>query len=74
MKLKSDKIMRPNFSELKYNGGKVLIDHCFNETDAIALKNHILETYPNADVRISETKGLCSFYAEVGGLMIGFEG
>lgn len=60
--------------EFKYNGGKVLIDHCFNETDAIALKNHILTTYPNADVRIAETKGLCSFYAEVGGLMIGFEG
>jgi len=60
--------------EFNYNGGKVIIDHCFNEADAIAVKDYILAAYPNADVRISETKGLCSFYAEVGGLMIGYEG
>lgn len=60
--------------EFNYNGGKMLIDHCFNEADALALKNHILERYPNADIRLAETRGLCSFYAEVGGLMIGFEG
>lgn len=60
--------------EFNYNGGKVIIDHCFNETDANALKAHILTAYPNADVRIAETRGLCSFYAEVGGLMVGFEG
>ena len=65
-----DKVM----NEFNYNGGKVFIDHCFNEADALVLKNHILETYPNADVRIAETRGLCSFYAEVGGLMIGYEG
>ena len=60
--------------ELNYNGGKVSIDHCFNEKDALKLKELILEGYPSADVRIAETRGLCSFYAEVGGLMIGFEG
>lgn len=65
-----DKLMK----EFNYNGGKVIIDHCFNETDANTLKSHILATYPDADVRIAETRGLCSFYAEVGGLMIGFEG
>lgn len=59
--------------EFNYNGGKVIIDHCFNETDAITLKNHILASYPNAEVRIEETRGLCSFYAEVGGLLIGVE-
>ena len=59
--------------EFNYNGGKVIIDHCFNETDALALKEQILASYPNADVRIEETRGLCSFYAEVGGLMIGIE-
>lgn len=61
-------------SDLNYNGGKVIIDHCFNETDANRLKELILAAYPSADVRIAETKGLCSFYAEVGGLMVGFEG
>lgn len=64
-----DKLM----NEFNYNGGKVIIDHCFNETDALAVKNHILATYPNAEVRIEETRGLCSFYAEVGGLMVGLE-
>lgn len=59
--------------ERNYNGGKVIIDHCFNETDANALRNQILASYPNADVRIESTRGLCSFYAEVGGLMIGVE-
>lgn len=59
--------------EFNYNGGKVIIDHCFNEKDANAVKEHILATYPNADVRLAETRGLCSFYAEVGGLMIGVE-
>ncbi len=61
-------------NELNYDGGKVIIDHCFNEKDANKLKELILAAYPNADVRLAETRGLCSFYAEVGGLMIGFEG
>lgn len=60
--------------EFNYKGGKVIIDHCFNEKDAKTLKDQILASYPHADVRLAETKGLCSFYAEVGGLMVGFEG
>lgn len=60
--------------EFRYNGGKVRIDHCFNEKDAAALKSLILAAFPSADVIIAKTKGLCSFYAEVGGLMVGFEG
>ena len=65
-----DNIMK----EFNYNGGKVRIDHCFNEKDANEVKAYILSKYPNADIKIAETKGLCSFYAEVGGLMIGYEG
>lgn len=59
--------------ELGYKGGKVCIDHCFNEAAAKELKERILELFHKADVRIGITKGLCSFYAEAGGLMIGFE-
>lgn len=59
--------------EFNYNGGKVIIDHCFNKADALAVKEHLLAAFPDADIRISETRGLCSFYAEVGGLMIGVE-
>ena len=60
--------------EFHYAGGKLRIDHCFNETDANRLKELVLEKYPTADIVIAETRGLCSFYAEVGGLMVGFEG
>ncbi len=56
-----------------YVGGRVNIDHCFNEKSAEALKNLILSEYPQADVRIGVTGGLCSFYAEKGGLIVGFE-
>ena len=57
-----------------YRGGKVIIDHCLNEHAAVQLKQLIHTEYPAASIRIGTTKGLCSFYAESGGLMLGFEG
>lgn len=65
------------FSEMKkhgYSGGKVRIAHCFNPQMAQGLSNSIHQSYPNADVCIIPCTGLCSFYAEEGGLMIGYEG
>lgn len=62
-----------NMKELGYKGGKVIIDHCFNENAAIQLKELIKQEFANADIRISKTGGLCSFYAERGGLLVGFE-
>ncbi len=59
--------------KLGYRGGKVRITHCFNEVAALALKNSISEHFENADIFVSETRALCSFYAERGGLLIGFE-
>ncbi len=55
-----------------YQGGEVVIDHCFNERGAAALKEALLREFPEAVVRIEATLGLCSFYAEKGGLMVGF--
>ncbi len=37
------------------------------------LKARILETFRKAEVRIHKTNGLCSFYAEKGGLLVGYE-
>ena len=62
-----------NMKEKGYIGGTVVLDHCFNEPAANALKTLIHSEFPNANVRIEKTTGLCSFYAEKGGLMIGFE-
>ncbi|MDD6571408.1 MAG: DegV family protein [Thermoflexaceae bacterium] len=59
--------------EQRYAGGTVVIDHCCNENGANSLKEAIRKEYPDANVRIEKTTGLCSFYAEKGGLMIGFE-
>lgn len=59
--------------ELGYAGGKVDIDHCNNQKAAEQLKSMIAQEYPEAKVLIGCTYGLCSFYAEEGGLMIGFE-
>lgn len=56
-----------------YNGGKVRIDHCLNPVAASVLKEKLLAKFEEADITIGNTYGLCSFYAERGGLMIGFE-
>lgn len=59
--------------ELGFKGGKIRIDHCNNHLAADALKKLIMNEYPKTDMKIGKTFGLCSFYAEKGGLMIGFE-
>lgn len=56
-----------------YKGGKVRIDHCFNEQGANTVKAHITKHFPKADIKINITYGLCSFYAENGGMLVGFE-
>lgn len=53
--------------------GKVRIAHCRNESAAEHLKDLILTLFPQADVQIGECRGLCSYYAENGGLLVGFE-
>ena len=56
-----------------YKGGKVKISHCLNEKAALEFKRIILEKYPAAQVAIGTCRGLCSFYAEKGGMLVGFE-
>ncbi len=57
-----------------YDGASVRIAHCFGEVNALALKEKILSLFPNCPVLIEQTTGLCSFYAEEGGLIVGFQG
>lgn len=57
-----------------YSGGRVRIHHCENRKAAESVKKKILAKYPNAQVIIDKTGALCSFYAERGGLLVGFEG
>lgn len=59
--------------ELGYKAGRVLIHHCDNLPGAEKLKQKLLEAAPGAQVEVSSAGGLCSYYAEDGGLLIGFE-
>ena len=59
--------------ERGFAGGKVRMAHCFNETAAKELAEMIREAFRGCDIRIHPCRGLCSFYAEKGGLLIGFE-
>ena len=56
-----------------FAGGKVSIGHCQNEEGAEQLKTLIIAKHPQASVEIHKLKGLCSFYAEMGGILVGFE-
>ena len=56
-----------------YIGGRVLIDHVDCREKAEGLAAAISEHYPNAIISIAACGALCSYYAENGGLMIGFE-
>ena len=57
-----------------FTGGKVRIAHGLNENGARALLDVIRSAYPNIEATIVPFGGLCCFYAERGGLMVGFEG
>ena len=59
--------------EAGYKGGKVLITHCNNLPFAENVANAIKENFPKAKISISRMRGLCSFYAEKGGVILGCE-
>lgn len=61
--------------ERGFKDGNVLrIAHCFGEESALALRDMVLAEFPNTKFTLEPTTALCSFYAEKGGLIIGFEG
>lgn len=59
--------------EMGYNGKKMVIHHCENPGGASALAVALRNVFPEAKIRIGQTGGLCGFYAERGGMIIGFE-
>lgn len=62
-----------NMKKFGYNGGKVIIDHCQNLNAAKELKALLHGEFPGADILIGTNKALCSFYAEKGGVLVGYE-
>lgn len=59
--------------QMGHSGGKVRISHCLNETAARTLKELIQKEFQNSQLEIYPSRGLCTYYAERGGLLIGFE-
>lgn len=55
-----------------YAGGLVCIDHVEHELAAQELAACIKETWPSAEVILMPCRGLCSYYAEQSGLIIGY--
>ncbi len=56
-----------------YQGGKVMITHANNEKACQQLSDKIKEKYPQADITFIKASGLCSFYGEDGGILLGYE-
>lgn len=71
----AQKALRVILDDMKahsFVGGEVWIHHCLNEELALKLKALIEENWSNARVGILPTRGLCSFYAEKGGMIIAY--
>lgn len=62
-----------DMQERGFQGGEAVISHCMNPILAEKLKHHILKIWENAEVKILPTRGLCSYYAERGGLIVSFQ-
>lgn len=56
-----------------FNGNAVEISHVNNRELADQLAEKMLEHFPEANITIRPTSGLCSFYAEDNGLIVGYE-
>ncbi|MBQ9968368.1 MAG: DegV family protein [Oscillospiraceae bacterium] len=62
-----------NMQEAGLSKGKVRIAHNYNEVAAETLRDMLLTVLPQVDVQIHACRGLCSYYAEKGGMLVGFE-
>lgn len=67
------KSMIEHLENAGYHGGKVRISHADNLKLAHNVRDNILELYPNADIIVYPMGGLCTYYAEKGGLLVGCE-
>ena len=64
------------YKEMKnhgYAGGRVRISHNMNVPAAEMLSGMIRAEYPDADIIMEQSTGLCLFYAEEGGMLVGYE-
>lgn len=70
---KAQKKIVERMESLGYHGGLVYIDHAQNDVGAHEMAAAIESRWPQATIRILPCGGLCSYYAEATGMIIGFE-
>lgn len=56
-----------------YKGGRVSVGHCENEAAALELRARIKAQHPQAEIEVMPLRGLCTYYAEKGAILVGFE-
>ncbi|MFS1663376.1 DegV family protein [Streptococcus sp. zg-JUN1979] len=70
------KALRVAYERLKssgYKGHSMVIAHQDNQVFCQQLSDMIKGDFPSAEITCLETSGLCSFYAEKSGVLIGYE-
>ena len=70
---KVNAVLLNDMKKAGYAGGRVIITHVEHEEGAAHLKEAVLQEYPQAEVLIYPTRGLCSYYMERKGLVISCE-
>ena len=73
-KLTAYKVMVDQMFKRGFKGSDVIISHCFNEENAAYVHTLLKKAFPKSKISIMPTGGLCSYYAEKGGLLLAFEG
>lgn len=56
-----------------YQGGRIIISHRNNHKFCQQFSELVKENFPQAGIEFIATSGLCSFYAEEGGVLMGYE-
>ena len=70
---KAIKAVIERLEEMGLKKGRVKLAHCFNGETVKNLIHSINVYFPEASVTVHALRGLCSFYAEIGGILVGFE-
>lgn len=67
-----DKLVQQMLAD-NFQGTKVVISQCFQEEMAQYLCKKIRQSFPACQIEIIPTSGLCSYYAERGGILLGYD-
>ena len=56
-----------------YKGGRVVVTHRNNKDICKKIQDKLREKFSNIEFMIVPTSGICSFYGEEGGMLLGYE-